>query len=146
MYKRKEVGFLVLILFLSFRAVAQKPLVQITVTNLSLKAKMPSSIKNWINVAKGIGLTAQKSSPENKSEARLILQIKQSSNKICGNLWEDAKGVSFSGIKNFSSVELSACLINCDVLEAGNYTLCAQFFNTDHYPISVEFCREFTVL
>jgi hypothetical protein len=73
------------------------------------------------------------------------LQIKLSGVKVCGNTPQTAILMDAFTIRNFSAAELIGMLGNCPKLSTNNYTLCAQFFNIDNYPISKEYCKDFLV-
>jgi hypothetical protein len=126
-------------------SVAQQPLNQMNILSFTVKSKLPADISTWNTVPASMMLVAQKSPQVQISEVKLVLQILLDGKKICGNTSQSAVVSNAFAIRNFSANELLGLLTPCNKLATGTYSLCAQFFNVDNYPISRPFCKDFTV-
>jgi hypothetical protein len=124
---------------------AQQPLNQINIVTFTVKNKLPADISSWDNNPTNMMLVAQKMPQVQLQGVKLVLQIKQGNSKICGNNIQAATVLDAFSVKNFSANELVGLLTPCQKLASNNYTICAQFFNIDNYPISKEVCKDFMV-
>jgi hypothetical protein len=124
---------------------AQQPLNQINISSFIVKNRLPADINSWDNIPGSMILVAQKLSQVQLQNVKLVLQVKQGGNRICGNTAQTATVMDAFAVRNFSAGELVSMLSQCQKLSSNNYSLCAQFFNIDNYPISREFCKEFSV-
>ena len=124
---------------------AQQPLNQINILSFSVKNKLPADVSAWGNIPAGLMLTAQRIPQTATQGIKLVVQIKQGAAKICGNPIDASPQLDFTAVRTFSGAELSSYITNCTILKPGTYSICAQFFNVDRYPISKEMCKEFTV-
>jgi hypothetical protein len=127
------------------RLYAQQPLNQINIISFNVKNKLPADVNSWDNNPTNIMLVAQKMPQVLLQGVKLVLQIKQGNSKICGNTIQSASIIDGFAVRNFSANELVGLLTPCQKLAINNYTVCAQFFNVDNYPISKEFCKDFMV-
>jgi hypothetical protein len=132
-------------LFLSIYVFAQQPLNQINIISFSVKNKLPADVSTWGSLPASILLVAQKLPQAQIQGLKLVLQIRQAGSKVCGNNAQASVIMDVFTVRNFSSNELSALLAQCPKLKPSSYSLCAQFFNIDNYPISREFCKDFMV-
>ena len=144
---RKYQNFFLLLcsLFFSLYSFAQQPLNQINILSFSVKSKLPADTYTWTTLPGAMFLTAQRVPQAALQGIKLVVQIKQGNGKICGNSLEVSPLLDFSTVKTFTTAELSGYIANCTTLKPGNYSICAQFFNLDRYPISKEVCKEFIV-
>jgi hypothetical protein len=124
---------------------AQQPLNQINIVSFSVKNKLPAEVNSWDNIPASILLVAQKLPQIQLQSLKLVIQIKLAGSRVCGNSPQTAILMDAFSIRNFSAGELIGMLAQCPKLAINNYTLCAQFFNVDNYPISKEFCKDFMV-
>jgi hypothetical protein len=132
-------------LFLSKYLSAQQPLNQISIISFTVKNKLPADVGTWGGLPASILLVAQKLPQAQIQGIKLVLQIRQAGAKVCGNNAQASVAMDVFTVRNFSSNELSALIAQCPKLKPSSYSLCAQFFNIDNYPISREFCKEFMV-
>jgi hypothetical protein len=132
-------------LFLSEYVFAQQPLNQINIISFTVKNKLPADVGTWGGLPASILLVAQKLPQAQIQGIKLVLQIRQAGAKVCGNNAQASVAMDVFTVRNFSSNELSALIAQCPKLKPSSYSLCAQFFNIDNYPISREFCKEFMV-
>jgi hypothetical protein len=132
-------------LFLSEYVFAQQPLNQINIISFTVKNKLPADVSTWGSLPASILLVAQKLPQAQIQGIKLVLQIRQAGAKVCGNNAQASVAMDVFTVRNFSANELSALLAQCPKLKPSNYSICAQFFNIDNYPISREFCKEFMV-
>lgn len=124
---------------------AQQPLNQINIVSFTVKNKLPADVSTWASIPASVMLVAQKLPTIQLKEVKLVLQIKLAGSKICGNTIQAATIMDAFAVHNFTVNELVNILAQCPKLTTNTYTLCAQFFNIDNYPISREFCKEFMV-
>ncbi len=132
-------------LFISKQCFAQQPLNQISILTFNVKNKLPADVSTWATMPTSLLLVAQKLPQAQIQGIKLVLQIKQAGTKVCGNNAQATTTMDVFAVRNFSAIELSAMLSQCPLLKPSNYTICAQFFNVDNYPISREFCKDFLV-
>ncbi len=132
-------------LFLSEYIFAQQPLNQINIISFTVKNKLPADVSTWGSIPASLLLVAQKLPQVQIQGIKLVLQIRQAGAKICGNNAQATVIIDVFEVRNFSANELAGILSNCPKLKPSDYSLCAQFFNIDNYPISREFCKEFMV-
>jgi hypothetical protein len=132
-------------LFWGEKAVAQQPLNQINITSFIVKNKLPNEVNTWDNIPASIMLVAQKIPTIQLKEIKLVIQIKQAGNKLCGATPQTAVKMDAFAVRNFTANELVSMLPQCPKLTTNIYSLCVQFFNIDNYPISREFCKDFMV-
>ncbi len=132
-------------LFASSFLFAQQPLNQVNIVSFTVKNKLPADVNSWVSIPASILLVAQKMPTAQLKEVKLVLQIKQGGAKICGNTVQATATTDLFAVRNFSTSELVSLLSQCPKLTANTYTICAQFYNIDNYPISREFCKEFSV-
>ncbi len=136
------------ILFLIFSVqlcYGQQPLNQINIVSFTVKNKLPIDISNWDNNPSNIMLVAQKLPQVQLQNLKLVVKLKLAGTKVCGNTPQTAVSIDAFSVRNFSAGELVAMFAQCPKLTTNMYTLCAQFFNVDNYPISREFCKDFMV-
>jgi hypothetical protein len=126
-------------------ATAQQPLNQINITSFIVKNKLPADVSTWNAIPGCLLLVAQKLPQAQLKEIKLVLQIKQGGNRLCGTTTQATVAMDAFAVRNFNASELLSMLAQCPKLSASSYSLCAQFFNIDNYPISREFCKEFMV-
>jgi hypothetical protein len=124
---------------------AQQPLNQINIVSFSVKTKLPADVISWDNTPASILLIAQKLPQVQLQSVKLVVQIKLSGTKLCGNTPQTAIAMDAFSIRNFSAGEIVGMLAQCSKLTSNSYSLCVQFFNVDNYPISKEFCKDFVV-
>jgi hypothetical protein len=137
--------FLSSYLLIGKNAFAQQPLNQINITSFVVKNKLPNEVNTWDNIPASILLVAQKIPTVQLKEIKLVIQIKQGGNKLCGTTAQTAIVMDAFAVRNFTANELVAMLPQCPKLATNMYSLCVQFFNIDNYPISREMCKEFMV-
>jgi hypothetical protein len=145
MRKYQNFALLLCSIFFSLHCFAQQPLNQINILSFNVKNKLPTDPAAWGTIPAGLLLTAQRIPQTTVQGIKLVLQIKQGGAKICGNNTDAAQIPDFTTVRTFSGGELTGLLGNCQTLKPGSYSLCAQFFNIDRYPISKEICKEFVV-
>jgi len=145
MRKYQNFALLLCSLFFSLYSFAQQPLNQINILSFSVKNKMPAEISTWGTTPGGLILTAQRIPQSAIQGVKLVVQIKQGGTKIYGNPVDASPILDFNAVKTFTGSELSGYITNGNTLKPGNYSVCAQFFNLDRYPISKETCKEFVV-
>lgn len=145
MRKYQNFALILCTFFSSLYNFAQQPLSQINIFSFSVKNKMSVDVASWATIPSGLILTAQRIPQTAIQGNRLIVQIKQSGSKICGNTLDVSPMLDFKAVKTFTGAELGGYVSNCATLKPGNYSMCVQFFNIDRYPISKEVCKEFVV-
>lgn len=124
---------------------AQQPLMQINIINFTVKNKLSADINNWANLPTNLILTAQKIPTAQLRSIKLVIQIKLNGSKICGTLANNTLAVDAFSVRNYNAADLSAMIVPCNKLTPNRYSLSAQFFNEDNYPISREASKEFEV-
>ena len=137
----KRLTLLLAILCITLYSQAQ----QIKIVSFTVKNQLPSKTDDWQSIPGALILTAQKPPTAQIKELKLVLQIKSNGAVICGNNVSNAATLSEFTTKTFTTSELIGLLGNCPPLKDGNYTICAQFFNSDRREASQEMCREFRV-
>ncbi len=117
----------------------------INIVSLDIKPVMPGQPQSWYTVANGLSLNATTNPSAGDVQSRLVVQIRQGSNKFCGG--SPATGISVSPFASriFSAADMMPALSQCPSLNKGTYTICVQFFNDKNEPISAEACKEFAV-
>ncbi len=126
-------------------SIAQQPLNQINVVSFGVKSKLPADVSSWGTIPGSILLVAQKSPTVQLQGVKMLIQIKNGSNKVCGNTVQASTTIDVFTIRNFTANELIGMLNPCLKLNANMYTMCVQFFNVDNYPISKEYCKNFLI-
>src|SRR5262245_28104023 len=116
---------------------------QINIVNFTVKNTLPSTIDGWLSTPGALVMTAQKVPGASIKEPRLVVQIRNNGVFLCGNQPANPKQVDPFDVRVFTTADLTGILAGCRELKAGNYTICAQFFNIDRVPISREVCRDF---
>ncbi len=137
----KRLPLLLAILCITLYSQAQ----QIKIVSFTVKNQLPSKTDDWQSTPGALILTAQKPPTAQIKELKLVLQIKSNGAVICGNNVSNAATLSEFTTKTFTTSELIGLLGNCPPLKDGNYTICAQFFNSDRREACQEMCREFRV-
>ena len=145
MRKYQNIALFVYSLVFSLYSFAQQPLSQINILSFTVKNKLPADVSTWGTLPGSIILTAQRIPQSAIQGIKLVVQIKQGGAKICGILVDASPMLDFNAVKTFTGAELNSYLSNCNTLKPGSYTICAQFYNLDRYPISKEMCKEFRV-
>lgn len=129
--------------FLCFGLYAQVQ--QIKIVSFTVKNQLPAVIDNWNNTPGSLLLVAQMPPGIRIDGLRLVIQIKANGAMVCGNNTTGGMPVDNFTTRTFSAAELTGALTGCHDLKDGNYTICAQFFNSQRKEVSNEMCREFTV-
>ncbi len=137
--------FFIYCFVLSKHVFAQQPLNQVNIVSFSIKNKLPLDISSWDNNQSNFILVAQKLPQVQLQSVKLVIQLKLAGTRLCGNTAQTAIAMDAFSVRNFTAGEIVSMLAQCPKLASNAYTLCAQFFNIDNYPISREFCRDFMV-
>jgi hypothetical protein len=140
----KKVLLLVFFICLGQHLIAQQ-MQQIKITTLQVKNNLPANIDEWQKTPAALLMVAQKQRNAALKEIKIVVQIKNGGNIVCGNTFTTAQPIAPFEVRTFTSNELIGYLNNCKTLKDGSYQLCVQFFNLDKLPISDEVCREFIV-
>ncbi len=117
----------------------------INITRLFVQPVMPADVRVWATLANGISVTAQAITPANGLPSRMVVQIRQAGNLVCGN--GSSSGLAYASFKSrsFTGGDIAAAFNECAILPSGSYSLCVQFFNDDGAQISAEVCQDFIV-
>lgn len=139
----KKLKLLMLVLGISLAARNQPN--QINIVNFNVKNTLPANIDDWTSMPGAFLLSAQKSPQARDMKPVLVLQIRSGGAIVCGNNFSSARPLDPFDVRTFNTSDLLGMLGNCKELKEGSYTICAQFFNSDHKEISREVCKEFNV-
>ena len=116
---------------------------QVNILTYSIKNVLPADLNNWSTIPAAVILVVQ-GGPQS-GLVKPVFTLKQGGSRVCGNTNTSATGINISPTHNFTTNEVVGNLKSCPKLNAGNYTLCVQFFNEDNKEVSKEVCKEFRV-
>jgi hypothetical protein len=134
-----------LFLFLICFSLAKSQTSQINIVNFTVKSTLPAKTDEWLSIPGALLLSVQKSPQVRDLKAFLVIQIRGAGAIICGSNQATARPLDPFDVRTFNTADLLGMLGNCKELKEGSYTICAQFFNSDHKEISREVCKEFKV-
>lgn len=140
-----------LITLCSLAAMGQYPVSSISIT---IANNPPANTADWVTAMPPLMITAQAKLVQGKmdprvQESRILVTIKNGSNKICGSFTQQTAPLANfnSATKNWSGAVAIGLLGNSCVLQPGTYQLCVQFFSSyaPIEPLSNEVCKSFTI-
>ena len=142
---------ILLISLCTLTAMAQYPVSSISI---SVSNNPPANTTDWATAMPPLMVTAQAKLVQGKmdprvQESRILVTIKNGSNKICGSFTQQTAPLANfnSATKNWSGAVAIGLLGNSCVLQPGTYQLCVQFFSSyaPIEPLSNEVCKSFTI-
>jgi len=143
-YKKTLVAGIIL-LILSLNTIAQTNGNKIIINNLKVLPTLPAHIPDWNSMPDPIHFTSISDLPDSVPHFRLVVQIWQQDQKICGN--NPVSGLIIQSVRNtrFTISDVSLALANCPDLVPGSYSICFQFFDEQEGALSLPACQDFQV-
>lgn len=120
---------------------------------ISMPSQMPAQTTSWPTAMPPVGITVQLKPDNNRAipkefiESRILVTIKNGSDKICGSYTPSAApNTGFNSlVKSWRGADVTQLLGQDCTLKPGSYTLCVQIFNYNGKQLSEESCKPFIV-